>query len=141
MTAAVLVDTHILLWMRTAPPKLSDRERQILDEAQLRYVSAVNVWEIALLMSLGRVGRHDLLLDVPEGFDLLPIRPVHCRAMLDLPRHHRDPFDRMLIAQAVTEQLPLLTRDRAIARYRDAGAVVLDFADQGQAGGSGNSSR
>jgi PIN domain nuclease of toxin-antitoxin system len=88
----------------------------------------VTLWEIAILTGLGRVARDDRLLDVPDGFDLLPVLAHHCRALIELPHRHRDPFDRMLIAQARAERLTLLTRDRAIIDYGADGAelVVVD---------------
>jgi PIN domain nuclease of toxin-antitoxin system len=117
LTAAVLVDTPVLLWVRIAPERLSGRERRALDTARWRYVSAVTLWEIAILMSLDRVARDQRLFDIPDGFDLLPIRPEHCAALITLPKLHRDPFDRMLIAQARAEDMPLLTRDKNITDY------------------------
>lgn len=125
----VLVDTQILLWARITPERLTATERKALDSAPFRYVSAVTLWEIAILMSLGRIARDDRLLDVPESFDFLPVHPVHCGALLALPRHHRDPFDRMLIAQARCARLPLLTRDAAIAGYGRREAAVVRFAN------------
>jgi PIN domain nuclease of toxin-antitoxin system len=92
----------------------------------VRYVSTVCLWEFSILMGLGRIEADKSLLDVPAGYDLLPISPDHCKALLELPRHHRDPFDRMLIAQARSERLPLLTRDRRIAAYSDE-ATILRF--------------
>jgi len=122
LTAAILVDTHIVLWVRIAPERLSERERRALETARFRYVSSVTLWEIAILMTLGRVDRDERLLDLADGFDLLPIRPEHCKALIALPNLHRDPFDRMLIAQARVEGVPLLTRDKAIIAYGAAGA-------------------
>jgi PIN domain nuclease of toxin-antitoxin system len=90
-------------------------------------MSAVSLWEIAILMALDRVARDQRLSAVPDGFDLLPVLPDHCRALVALPRRHRDPFDRMLIAQARAERLALLTRDRAIIAYGAAGADVVTF--------------
>jgi PIN domain nuclease of toxin-antitoxin system len=118
MTQGILVDTHILLWARLEPERLTPAERQAIDLAPRRCLSAASLWEIAILMAAGRVGKSNRLLDVPEGFELLPILPSHALALLDLPFRHRDPFDRMLIAQAGVEQLELLTRDAAIARYK-----------------------
>ena len=129
MIAALLVDTHLVLWARIAPERLTTGERRALDDARSCYMSAVSLWEIAILMALDRVARDQRLLVVPDGFDLLPVLPDHCRALLALPRVHRDPFDRMLIAQARTEHLALLTRDRAIIAYGAAGADVVRFDD------------
>lgn len=129
MTTAVLVDTHIVLWVRITPEKLTSGERRALDTARSRYVSAVTLWEIAILMTLGRVGSDRRLLDVPAGFELLAVRPDRCKALIALPQRHRDPFDRMLIAQARSENLALLTRDSAIIDYGPQGAQVLSFDD------------
>ena len=137
MTTAVLADTHFIIWLRTTPERLNRDERHALDTAEVRYLSVASLWEIAILMSLGRVAPEAGFFHTPEGFELLPIQPEHCRALAHLPRLHRDPFDRMLIAQARSERLPLLTRDRAVRDYADAGLVGL----WGYAGGSGNSSR
>jgi len=114
----VLLDTHIFIWIRTAPEKLRASERRALDGATLRFVSAVSLWEIALLASREQIAADVRLFAVPEEFELLPVLPEHCRRLLDLPQHHRDPFDRMLIAQARVEGLTLITRDRAILAYR-----------------------
>jgi PIN domain nuclease of toxin-antitoxin system len=127
LTTSILIDTHIVVWMRTAPQRLTEGERRTLDTARSRRVSAVTLWEIAILMGLGRVGGDERLLDVPSGFELLPVRPDHCKVLLALPPRHRDPFDRMLIAQARFENLSLLTRDRAIIDYGSEGAPVLSL--------------
>jgi len=125
--AALLVDTHLVLWARIAPERLKPGERRALDDARSCYISAVSLWEIAILMAADRVARDERLFAVPDGFDLLPVLPDHCRALLALPRRHRDPFDRMLIAQARAERLALLTRDSAIIAYGAAGADVVTF--------------
>jgi len=121
----LLLDTHIFIWIRTAPEKLRSAERRALDGAALRLISAVSLWEIALLASAGRIAAAESLVAVPEEFELLPVLPEHCRQLLDLPQHHRDPFDRMLIAQARVEELTLMTRDRSISAYRSAGLSLL----------------
>ena len=105
----------------------ADYRRRTLDDARSCYVSAVSLWEIAILMALNRVTQDERLLAVPDGFELLPLLPDHCRSLVTLPQRHRDPFDRMLIAQARAERLSLLTRDRAIIAYGTAGANVLTF--------------
>jgi len=117
MSRGLLVDTHILLWMRAAPERLLDSERRRLDTASARFVSAASFWEIGILIGLGRISDEPRLYEVPQGFDLLPITPTHCQDLSRLPPLHRDPFDRMLIAQARTEALALLTRDAKIADY------------------------
>jgi len=127
MIAAILVDTHLVLWARIAPERLTGGERRALDDARSCYISDVSLWEIAILMALDRVAQEQRLLAVPDGFDLLPVLPDHCKALVALPRLHRDPFDRMLIAQARTEHLALLTRDQAIIAYGAAGAEVVTF--------------
>ena len=127
MIAALLVDTHLVLWARVAPERLTTGERRALDDARSCYMSAVSLWEIAILMVLDRVARDQRLLMVPEGFELLPVLPDHCEELVALPPRHRDPFDRMLIAQARAERLALLTRDRAIISYGTAGADVVTF--------------
>jgi len=127
--AAILVDTHLVLWARIAPERLTTGERRALDDARSCYVSAVSLWEIAILMALDRLAQDGRLLAVPDGFDLLPVLPDHCKALVALPRRLRDPFDRMLIAQARAEHLALLTRDRAIIAYGAAGADVVSFDD------------
>ena len=129
MIAAILVDTHLVLLARIAPERLTAGERRALDDARSCYMSAVSLWEIAILMALDRVAQDQRLLVVPDGFDLLPVLPDHCKALVALPQRHRDPFDRMLIAQARAEHLALLTRDRAIIGYGAAGADVVTFDD------------
>jgi PIN domain nuclease of toxin-antitoxin system len=125
--AALLVDTPLVLWARIAPERLTPGERRSLDDARSCYISAVGLWEIAILMTLGRIAHDPRLLVLPDGFELLPILPDHCKALIALPKQHRDPFDRMLIAQARAERLPLLTRDRAFLAYGGAGAGVVTF--------------
>jgi len=115
--ASLLVDTHILLWSRTEPETLTAGERRALDSAQRRYVSCVTLWEFGILIGLGRIEANMRLLDVPEGYDLLQITPAHCGAYAELPLHHRDPFDRMLVAQARVEGLSIVSADPALAQY------------------------
>lgn len=124
MTSSLLLDTHILLWSRTEPETLRAGERRVIEDAQIRYVSCVTLWEFGILIGLGRIEANERLLEVPEGYELLPVSPQHCKAFAKLPRHHRDPFDRMLVAQAQSEHVPLLTRDRAMTAY-GAYATIL----------------
>jgi PIN domain nuclease of toxin-antitoxin system len=121
---AILVDTHIFLWARNDPGKLRAGERQRLDAATTRYISIASIWEMAILMSLERIIGDPSLLDLPPGCELLPVHSAHCKVVISLPRLHRDPFDRMLIAQAQVENVPLLTRDAAIQAYRGHTGIV-----------------
>jgi PIN domain nuclease of toxin-antitoxin system len=126
VNGGLLVDTHIFVWTRLGPHRLTVGESHALDEARTRFVSAVSLWEIAILQSLRRIELDPELLKIPVEFDFLPVQPDHCKAVLGLPMHHRDPFDRMLIAQAQCEQVPLLTRDRAMTAYSQQ-ATILRF--------------
>ncbi len=128
MSDALLLDTHLLLWARTEPEKLTAGETNAIVSARTRLISAVSLWEFGILIGLGRIGNNEGLMDVPQGYDLLPIKPEHCKALARLPRHHRDPFDRMLIAQAQTEQAVLLTRDRTMTSYRDHATILRNPA-------------
>ena len=114
-----LLDTHTLLWARAAPDLLSGAALAILESADnVLYLSIVSLWECAIKSSIGK-------LDVPDDFyrtiageyEILGIDASHVEACANLPMHHRDPFDRMLVAQARLGGLPLLTRDRDIAKY------------------------
>jgi len=125
---AILIDTHFILWLRVAPRDLTPGERATLDNAELRQVSIISLWEIAIMISVGRLPSDDHLLDPPQGFELLPVRGEHCAVYSHLPLHHRDPFDRMLIAQAQSERLSLLTRDRMMLNYAEH-ANILRFPE------------
>jgi PIN domain nuclease of toxin-antitoxin system len=127
MSRAVLLDTHIFLWLRLAPERLTAGERRAIDNAPCRYISAVSLWEIAILIGLGRVENDPRLLDPPGGIDLLAIDAAHCRELLGLPVLHKDPFDRMLIAQARADSLLLITRDAQITAYGRAGAAIANL--------------
>ena len=122
----LLLDTHIALWAITDDPKLSRKARErILASTSEIHVSAATVWEVALKHALKREampisGREALRCFREAGYDLLPITPEHCAAIEDLPLHHADPFDRILIAQALSEPLTLLTRDTTVASYSEA---------------------
>ena len=117
MGKALLLDTHIFLWVRIKPDRLTVEEKERLDGSPKRYVSAATLWEIAILADLGRIEKDPGLFTLPAGFDLLPILPSHCALLVDLPRHHKDPFDRMLIVQARAEGMELITRDKQILSY------------------------
>jgi PIN domain nuclease of toxin-antitoxin system len=120
------LDTHILLWWLADDPRLTETARQrIAQEAQSVFVSVVSLWEIALKVGRGKL-RADLRAiheHIEHGeFSYLPVEPAHVLKMSELPGHHTDPFDRMLVAQAMSEKLSLLTCDAPLQRY---GETVL----------------
>jgi PIN domain nuclease of toxin-antitoxin system len=116
----VLLDTHALLWWVTDDPRLSKEARTAILNADVA-VSVVSLWEIEIKRGMGRidVDTRELIREVgqTEGFRMLEIRPTHVLTLGELPLLHRDPFDRMLIAQAIRDRLTLVTRDEAIHRY------------------------
>ena len=119
MTARLLLDTHLLLWMLGAPGRLSKAARARIDESDV-LVSAASIWEISIKASLGKLeadAKAVLRAVEPAGFTLLPITGEHAATVADLPAHHRDPFDRLLIAQAIVEGTSLLTNDATLLAY------------------------
>jgi PIN domain nuclease of toxin-antitoxin system len=116
----LLLDTHTLLWWRDDSPRLSARARcEIADATNEILVSVATLWEISIKRVLGKLSFPDDLEEVvrEESFGLLPISFKHLRRLETLPGLHRDPFDRMLVAQALTEGAPLVTNDRALLAY------------------------
>jgi PIN domain nuclease of toxin-antitoxin system len=116
----LLLDTHALIWAAADPGRLPGRARDALtDPGNVVLVSAATVWEIAIKRARGRLRFppvDDALLD-RAGYRDLAISRAHAAAVEDLPDHHADPFDRMLVAQARTDDLVLLTADEAVRRY------------------------
>ncbi len=120
----LLLDTHAFIWMSGAPERLSPRVYDLLeDDNNAVAVSMVSYWEMAIKIGLGKL---DLGPDWTRRLQAfmhdnrvssLPIRPAHCTAVASLPFHHRDPFDRMLVAQAKSEKLSLISRDASLVRY------------------------
>lgn len=126
----VLLDTHVALWAITDDPKLSARAREILLAPRNHvWVSAVNVWEIAIKHSLGREampisGQEALQYFRRAGYQFLVVEPEHAAIVGDLENHHQDPFDRLLVAQALAEPMRLLTHDVMVSRYSDTIILV-----------------
>ena len=121
---ALLLDTHVFLWWRSDPERLDPAARATIAEAEAVFVSAATAWEAAIKSALGRLRLPDTVRAGVEasGFQPLPITLVHAERAGALPPHHRDPFDRMVVAQALEEGLTLATRDRQLEPY---GATIL----------------
>ncbi|MFZ5556241.1 MAG: type II toxin-antitoxin system VapC family toxin [Pseudomonadota bacterium] len=119
----ILVDTHLLLWW-VAGSRLPGKSGDLIrDPSNEVYVSAASVWEVAIKTRLGRLEVDPSAFAsalTAGGFGELPVTSRHAAVVAGLPDHHRDPFDRMLVAQALTEPMRLLTHDRALASYGDA---------------------
>jgi PIN domain nuclease of toxin-antitoxin system len=116
----LLLDTHVLLWWLKGAPELQPALREaIADPANLVYVSAVSIWEIEIKRALHKLQMPANWLDVvaDEGFRRLPVTWEHAGHVARLPAIHRDPFDRMLVAQAMIEKLVLVTDDATVRRY------------------------
>ncbi|MGK9171534.1 type II toxin-antitoxin system VapC family toxin [Inquilinus limosus] len=118
----LLLDTNILLWVMSDDPMLSPAARRTIEQATAVFVSSASIWEISIKAALGklRLDMAEFMMQLAEaGLESLAVTWDHARTVHDLPHHHRDPFDRMLVAQAISEPLRLLTRDAALARYSD----------------------
>lgn len=120
----LLLDTHVFLWWNEASPRLSKRAHDLIsDPANRLYLSVVSAWEIVLKASTGKLKLPSAVaVYVPTriahyGIETLPLALNHVLAAEILPAHHRDPFDRMLVAQGQVEQLAILTHDPQIRQY------------------------
>ncbi len=124
-----LLDTSIALWLGTSPERTSRAQRAAVESGPV-WLSVISYWEVAI-KSLGRrldvADPHRWWESALENLDadVLTLRPEHVEALIPLPPLHRDPFDRMLLAQAVTEDLALLSSDRAMQAYASAGCRVI----------------
>ncbi len=117
----LLLDTHVLIWCFENNKRLTGTAREaITDNRNNVFVSAVSTWELSIKAALGKITLPDDLETQRKRCDFkpLPISIQHTLAVKDLPNHHRDPFDRLLIAQALAESLTLITHDPAIWKYR-----------------------
>ena len=117
-----LLDTQLLIWMAFAPEQLPSALIEDLEDRQQRFfVSVVSLLEVAIKRSLNRpdfrFDAAELRQQLQRGFDELAIQAEHCLAVQNLPWHHKDPFDRLLIAQAQHEQIELLSSNQTLSRY------------------------
>jgi PIN domain nuclease of toxin-antitoxin system len=119
----IILDSHVVWWFFKANEKLSDSSREIIKSASIpKHVSVATIWEVAIKISIGKLsfenGIHGFINAVNDnGFAILPIEPKHVGEAAVLPYIHRDPFDRMLIAQAIVENMHLMTSDADILKY------------------------
>ena len=129
----LLLDTHVLLWALTRSDRLSRNGWELLENDQNPLVvSAVSIWEIAIKHARRRGGRSDISISGASAlqevraanFDLLEVSHDHAAALDELPLHHRDPFDRLLVAQARSESMTLLTHDQQLRAYGELVIVV-----------------
>ena len=120
----LLLDTHALLWWLADEGMSTQARDAVADPANLVVVSAASAWEISIKKALGKLAAPDDLEHQVDagGFSPLPISIAHAIAAGQLPRHHEDPFDRMLIAQAFAEGLTVVTHDK---RFEDYGVALL----------------
>lgn len=124
MARRILLDTHAWLWMNGSPERLPETARLLLSDAEsVLFLSAASIWEISIKVAVGKLDlpeppeRYIVARLVANRIDALPIQPLHAIRAAALPMHHRDPFDRMLVAQAQIEGLELMTRDDDVLRY------------------------
>jgi len=121
--ARYLLDTHTAIWFFNGNDSLSEIAKKIiLDTSNVKYLSIASVWEVAIKISIGKldiIGKtKDFISDTENsGFTILPIRTAHLCALETLPMIHRDPFDRLLVATALAEEMRLITADKNIAQY------------------------
>jgi PIN domain nuclease of toxin-antitoxin system len=126
----LLLDTHVALWAITDSPNLPQKARDLIQSPKATiWISTANVWEIAIKHSLGRgdmpISSKDAVRYFQEsGYRFLPIEAEHAVAVEELPAYHQDPFDRILVAQALIEPMRLITHDATVARYSDTIILV-----------------
>jgi len=118
----ILIDTHLILWWLANDPFLSGQARSLIgDPENTVFVSAVSIWEIHIKVNLGKLRLPPEFKEqlAAQSFESLPVTASHASQVSLLPSHHRDPFDRILVAQALVERLTLLTADEHVAAYGD----------------------
>lgn len=118
----LLLDTHIFYWAFYERDRLSKKALGLIDEAEAIFVSSASIWEIAIKVRLGKIKADpvELIEHIEEsGFQELPVLSRHAIIVAALPMHHTDPFDRLLIAQAISEPLHLVTADTKLQSYSE----------------------
>ena len=123
----LLLDTHIFLWAVAGSPRLKPAARRLIESAEQMYVSAASIWEVAIKAQLGKIEADPQALTnaiAASGFLELGVRAAHAAGIARLAPHHSDPFDRLLVAQALAEPLRHLTADAALVPYGDIVLLV-----------------
>ena len=116
----ILLDTHLLLWALADPAQLPAKARELIESTEtIVYVSLISLWELRIKETIEKITLPSAFYTAiePAGYELLILKPTHIHEYGTLPMHHRDPFDRMLIAQDRREQLALATNDPAFLQY------------------------
>jgi len=126
----ILLDTHIYLWWLDDSPKLSQKARKMIEDAEVVYVSSASIWEAVIKIKTGKLEIEVTPEELAEGIERsgfveLPIAAVHALTAHGLADHHKDPFDRMLVAQATFEPLLLLTVDPVVQKYSSDLVVIV----------------
>lgn len=124
----LLLDTEALIWWDANDPRLGGQARARIQQAADVYVSAASAWEIVIKVALGklRTSRRPSQVVADAGFHMLPVTFEHAETVRPLPPHHHDPFDRLILATAMSERLTIVTSDQAFARY---GVPLVDARD------------
>ncbi|MBV9575863.1 MAG: type II toxin-antitoxin system VapC family toxin [Gammaproteobacteria bacterium] len=123
----LLLDTTIFLWWLKDDAQLSKKARTLIKNADIVYISSISIWEAAIKIQLGKLTAdiNQLVNAIPEqGFVAFPLLATQASIISSLPPIHRDPFDRMLIAQAISEPLRLLTSDKVLKNYSELVEIV-----------------
>lgn len=118
----LLLDTHVFLWSVADSPELPKKAKDAIRDADEVFVSAASLWEISIKVGLGKLKANPqefVRAISASGFTELPITALHAAQVETLPEHHKDPFDRLLVAQALTEPMHLLTADAQLKVYTD----------------------
>jgi PIN domain nuclease of toxin-antitoxin system len=119
----LLLDSHTFLWWNNEPDKLSSHVLELCKNPEnTLFVSVASIWEIQIKFQLGKLRLHKPLAEIihqeqENGIEVLPVEPDHIFALDSLPNYHKDPFDRLLVAQTIVEEAVLLTADPLIQQY------------------------
>ena len=113
-----LIDTHVFIWMLYHPEMLSDDAMALISDSDLA-ISIATLWEMSIKKTKGQISFDETIPELAaickrQGIDILPITPAHCQRIQALPLYHKDPFDRIIMAQSLVEGWPLVTRDANI---------------------------